>query len=212
MVEECSLLTRLLPLSRDEFRHFVQYCVKSLQLGPIISSVTTLKVFQCPLIALLRLPDKFSYFGRQESRHFWGHQCYNETDKLMNTTERLFLAVIGTSLQEAVLFAIWRWGLPYIGIELPVYVLILGMIALLVYSIVAFRVVSRTSSRKAVVGLPDMIDGKGKAVSPLSPEGQVRIKDEIWSAWATDEDIDRGEEIIVVGQDGLKLIVRRARR
>jgi membrane-bound serine protease (ClpP class) len=129
----------------------------------------------------------------------------------MNTTERLFLAVIGTSLQEAVLFAIWRWGLPHIGIELPVYVLILGMIAVLVYSIVAFRFVSRTSNRKAVVGLPDMIDGKGKAVSPLSPEGQVRIKGEIWSAWATEKDIDRGQEIIVVGQDGLKLIVRRAR-
>lgn len=130
----------------------------------------------------------------------------------MNTTERLFLAVIGTSLQEAVLFAIWRWGLPHIGIELPVYVLVLGMIAVPVYSIVAFRVVSRTSSRKGMVGLPDMIDSKGKAVSPLSPEGQVRIKDEIWSAWATDEDIDSGEEVIVVGQDGLKLIVKRAKR
>jgi membrane-bound ClpP family serine protease len=130
----------------------------------------------------------------------------------MNTTDRLFVAVIGTSLQEAVLFAIWRWGLPYIGIELPVYVLILGMVAVLVYSIVVFRVVSRTSSRKAVVGLPDMIDGKGKTVSPLAREGQVRIKDEIWSAWARDEDIDRGEEIIVIGQDGLNLIVRRARR
>jgi len=139
-------------------------------------------------------------------------QCYNETDKLTNTTERLFLAVIGTSLQEAALFTIWRWGLPHIGIELPVYVLILGMIAVLVYSIVAFRFVSRTSSRKAVVGLPDMIDGKGKAVSLLSPEGQVRIKGEIWSALATDEDIDRGQEIIVVGQDGLKLIVSRVRK
>ncbi|MDP2931428.1 MAG: NfeD family protein [Chloroflexota bacterium] len=121
----------------------------------------------------------------------------------MNTTERLFLAVIGTSLQGAVPFAIWRWGLPHIGIELPVYVLILGMIAVLIYAIVAFWVVSRTSSRKAMVGLPDMIDGKGKAVSPLSPEGQVRIKDEIWNAWSMDGDIDRGEEIIAVGRMGL---------
>ena len=131
----------------------------------------------------------------------------------MKTTERLIFAIIGTSLQEAILFAVWRWGLPYLGIDLPLYILILGMIAVLIYSVIIFRVVTRTLSRRDVVGLPDMINGKGKVVSLLSPEGQVKIKGEIWNAWSMDGDIDRGDEIIVMGQDdGLRLIVRRARR
>ncbi len=131
----------------------------------------------------------------------------------MKTTERLIFAIIGTSLQEAILFAVWRWGLPYLGIDLPLYILILGTIAVLIYSVIIFRVVTRTLSRRDVVGLPDMINGKGKVVSLLSPEGQVKIKGEIWNAWSMDGDIDRGDEIIVMGQDdGLRLIVRRARR
>ncbi|MFC1968683.1 NfeD family protein [Chloroflexota bacterium] len=59
--------------------------------------------------------------------------------------------------------------------------------------------------------LPDMINSKGKIVSLLYPEGQVKIKGEIWNAWSMDGDIDKGDEITTVGQNGLRLIVRRVR-
>ena len=130
----------------------------------------------------------------------------------MNTTERLIYAIITTSLQGVALFAVWRWGLPHIGIELPLYILILGMIAVLIVSLVAFRIGTNTFRRPAVVGLPDMIKGRGKVVSPLSPEGQVIIKGEIWSARSMEGDISRGEEIIVVGQEEFKLMVHRANK
>jgi len=130
----------------------------------------------------------------------------------MNTTERLILAIITTSLQEAALFALWGWGLPHFGIELPLYILVLGMIAVLIVSVFAFQIGTRTLSRRAVVGLPDMINGRGKVVSPLSPEGQVIIKGEIWSARSMEGDINRSEEIIVIGQDELKLLVHRAKK
>jgi membrane-bound serine protease (ClpP class) len=130
----------------------------------------------------------------------------------MNTTERLILAIITTSLQEAALFALWRWGLPHFGIELPLYLLVLGMIAVLIVSVFAFQIGTRTLGRRAVVGLPGMINGRGKVVSPLSPEGQVIIKGEIWSARSMEGDINRSEEIIVIGQDELKLLVHRAKK
>ena len=130
----------------------------------------------------------------------------------MNTTERLLIAIITTSLQGAALFALWRWGLPYFGIKLPLYILVLGMIAVLIVSFFAFQIGTRTFSRRAVVGLPDMINARGKVVIPLSPEGQVIIKGEIWGARSLEEDINRGEEIIVVGQDALKLIVNRVKK
>jgi len=60
-----------------------------------------------------------------------------------------------------------------------------------------------------VVGLPTMIGSKGKVASPLAPEGQVRIKGELWGATSDEGNIDTGEWITVVGEDGLKLVVRR---
>jgi len=44
---------------------------------------------------------------------------------------------------------------------------------------------------------------------PLNPEGQVMIKGERWGAKSIDGDVDIGEVVAVVGQDGLQLIVRR---
>ena len=59
------------------------------------------------------------------------------------------------------------------------------------------------------MGLPEMIGSTGKVVSPLAPEGTVKVKNELWTAKSTGEDIDAGENITVVAQDGLRLIVRR---
>jgi len=54
-----------------------------------------------------------------------------------------------------------------------------------------------------------MVGSKGKVVSQLAPEGQVIIKGELWGAESVDRNIDKGEQVMVVGQDGLKLIVRK---
>ena len=96
-----------------------------------------------------------------------------------------------------------------LGINLPLYVLIVAMVLWAVYAVTTFWIVTRALRKKAVIGLPTMIGGRGKAVSPLAPEGQVIIKGELWGAKSIDEDIDTGDGVVVVGQDGLKLIVRR---
>ncbi|HIH97245.1 MAG TPA: hypothetical protein HA346_06010 [Thermoplasmata archaeon] len=61
--------------------------------------------------------------------------------------------------------------------------------------------------RKPRVGKEGMIGLLGKVVEPLVPEGQVRIEGEIWTAKSIEGKIDRGEDIKVVGSDGLKLLV-----
>ena len=45
-------------------------------------------------------------------------------------------------------------------------------------------------------------------VSSLVPEGLVRIKGELWVAKSADKEIDVGAEVVVVEQNGLKLVVR----
>lgn len=47
-------------------------------------------------------------------------------------------------------------------------------------------------------------------VSRLAPEGLVRVEGELWVAKSARGKIDPGGEVIVVGQDGLKLIVRKS--
>ncbi|MEO0292311.1 MAG: NfeD family protein, partial [candidate division WOR-3 bacterium] len=63
--------------------------------------------------------------------------------------------------------------------------------------------------KKTVTGKEGMIGEKGKAKSNIikGKEGLVFIHGEIWKAIA-EEDILKDEEIVVVGFDGLKLIVK----
>ena len=126
-----------------------------------------------------------------------------------NFTARLIMAIVSTSLEEVALVVVWRWGLPELGIELPLSVLVIVMVVWLVIAVTIFVVVTRALRMKAVVGLPTMIGSKGKVASPLAPEGQVRIKGELWGATSDEGNIDTGEWITVVGEDGLKLVVRR---
>ena len=125
------------------------------------------------------------------------------------TLARLILAIVSTAAVEAALFAIWRWVLPEWGIEIPLAVLIGVMVAWAIFAVVDFWFVTRTLKRQNVVGLPTMIGSKGKVAQSLTPEGQVIIKGELWGAEAIDGNIGSGEVVTVVGQDGLKLIVRK---
>jgi len=119
------------------------------------------------------------------------------------------LAILGTLLEEAALAAVVLWGLPLLGIHLPLAGLIALMAVLLAFAVITYRLGSRALGRKPVVGLSDMVGSQGKAVSRLDPEGLVRIKGELWESKSDGRRINAGEEVTVVGQEGLKLIVRR---
>jgi len=124
-------------------------------------------------------------------------------------TARLIFAIVSTLLEEAALVALVLWGLPRLGIHLPPAGLIALMSALVAYAVITYRLGSKALGKKPVVGLPDMVGSRGKVVTPLDPEGLVRIKGELWESTSADRRINTGEEVIVVGQDGLKLTVRR---
>lgn len=125
------------------------------------------------------------------------------------TTARLILAIITTSVEETAIVIIWRWLLPELGINLPFPVLIGVMVAWAVFSVSLFIFTTRVIKKQTVVGLPTMVGSKGKVASRIAPEGLVRIKNELWTAKAIEGNIDKGEEVDVVGEDGLKLMVRK---
>jgi len=125
-------------------------------------------------------------------------------------TGRLILAIVSTVLEEVALVIIVLWGLPQIGVQIPLWGLIALMAAWSAISIFIYRAGSRALRRKPVLGLPAMIGSKGKAISPLAPSGFIRIRGELWDAISSDDRIDTGEEVTIVGQDGLKLVVHKS--
>jgi len=126
------------------------------------------------------------------------------------TTARLIIAVVSTLVVEFAFYVIWRWVLPEFDIQVPFWVLMAVMIFWAVFAVADFIFVTHILRRQTLVGLPTMEGSKGKAKSPLNPEGQVMIKGELWGAKSIEGDINIGEVVTVVGQDGLQLVVRRA--
>jgi len=123
-------------------------------------------------------------------------------------TARLIYAIVSILLEEAAIVVVALWGLPQLGIEIPLGVLITVMVLFLALSILLYQAGSRALRQKPVP-LSVMIGTKGKVVSPLAPVGLIKIKDELWQAEPVSGKIDVGKEVMVTGQDGLKLIVRK---
>jgi len=125
------------------------------------------------------------------------------------TIARLILAIVSTALEEVAIWVVWRWGLPQLGIDVPFYILVVVMVGWVVWSAVFFVFVTGTLKRQRIIGLPTMIGCRGKVTEPLTPEGMVTIRSELWQAESIECDMDKGEKVIVVGEDGLKLVVRK---
>jgi len=114
-------------------------------------------------------------------------------------------AIIGTMLEEAVLVAIVLWVLPYFGIHIPLWGLIILMIALAIVGYVSYRIGKLTFLLKPRVA-PEA-GSEGKVVTPLTPQGYVKVQGVLWKATCFEQGLETGDEVVVVGVDGLRLIV-----
>ena len=122
---------------------------------------------------------------------------------------RLIMTIFTNLLYEAIIVALLIWGLPRLGIHIPLYGITLICLAFLVYAVVLFIIGSRTLRKKPLPGFTTMVGLEGQVVSRLAPDGILRIEGELWNARAENGTIEVGSEVIVVRQYGLKLAVRR---
>ena len=114
------------------------------------------------------------------------------------------LAITTTLLEEAALAAVVLWLLPRFGINIPLWGLIIMIIALGVYNYITYRLGMKALVKKPMIS-PD-IGSRGRTTTPISPRGYVRIKGELWQA-SSSSTIDAGEEITVVGREGMTLLI-----
>jgi membrane protein implicated in regulation of membrane protease activity len=85
----------------------------------------------------------------------------------------------------------WRW---------------IAFICLLLVDVFEIWLWLRMRNRRAISGPEGMVGKQGTATTDLNPNGQARVKGELWTAVAA-HPIAAGEPIVVTGVDGIKLLV-----
>ena len=118
----------------------------------------------------------------------------------------LWFTIATDIVKGAVLLTVIVVLLPQLGITLPPWGVTLLTIALVVQSVVSYRLSRQALAKKPVVAPENIIGSHGKATTVLTPEGYVQIQGELWQA-QTDCQLEPGEEMIVTGINRLKLLV-----
>lgn len=125
----------------------------------------------------------------------------------MRGREYKILTIAVSLLEAAAIVAIVLWILPQWGIKIPVWGLILIMLAFGIYQGVTYRLGRRALTRKPVVSTEAMVGRYGKVTTPLTPDGYVQLDGELWQASSVGPYAEKGDEVIVREVNGLTLLV-----
>jgi membrane-bound ClpP family serine protease len=121
---------------------------------------------------------------------------------------RLIIALITSLLDEVLIIGVLIWGLPRLGIIIPVPVVVIVVLLFALYATVTFKLGSRILRMKPLAGLTDFKGVTGQVVRTLNPKGLIKIEGELWEARSLDGTIETGKDVVVVNQTGLKFEVK----
>ena len=116
-------------------------------------------------------------------------------------------SVISTLIEEAAIAVGLLWLLPLFNITVPVWGIILILVGFAVFSYIMYLIGHPTISYREVSAPESIVGRVGVVERPLEPDGYVKVSGELWRATCLDSPLKEGDEIIVVGIDGLKLTV-----
>jgi membrane protein implicated in regulation of membrane protease activity len=116
-------------------------------------------------------------------------------------------AFFGWMLEESILVAVVLWLLPVFNINIPLWGLAILMAGLAVFSLVRYRLGRPTFFIKPKVAAENIIGDEGTVTKHLAPEGYVKVKGVLWKAICREAEMQVGDEVEVVGIEGLKVIV-----
>jgi len=94
-----------------------------------------------------------------------------------------------------------------IGISLPVAIVI--ALPLGIFAFITHKVIIPSFHKKQVTGSEGMIGLQAEAIEALTPVGVVRVTGEYWKAKSVGGDIMAGEDVEILGLNGLVLEVKR---
>jgi len=119
--------------------------------------------------------------------------------------------VISFVLGSFLLFPPWRTpqlpSIPPVRVSPAVIVLMTALVTSFFLFIVSKGLLAQR--RKPSFGTESLPGSRGVALTEIAPEGQVHSMGEQWSARCVEGPIHAGENVEVVGREGLRLLVRR---
>ena len=118
---------------------------------------------------------------------------------------RLILTILVSLIDEAIIILIIFFVLSLFDIEMPLWLIITLVLVLSALTFVVYRALSK----KPLLGFESMIGKSGMTVSPIARKGTIKIGNELWQSETDHEYIEAGVEVIVTGQTGLKLNIRK---
>ena len=125
------------------------------------------------------------------------------------TTIKDWLIVLVALLDDVAVLGLVLLALWFFKVEIPLPVIIAIALLLGTFVFIIHKAIIPSFHKKKVTGSEGMIDLVGEVVEPLKPVGVVRVNGEYWKAKSDSEDIAIGEDVEVLGQNGLTLKVRR---
>ena len=95
------------------------------------------------------------------------------------------------------------------AMEISMNIIILIVVLTALFFLFAITFAIKAQRKKPVTGPEGIVGETGIAFSNLKPDGEIKVHGEIWNAESIDDEIKRGEEIIVTKIINLKLFVKR---
>lgn len=103
-----------------------------------------------------------------------------------------------------VLYLLWELGVEISPVVIATVIVLAAIVIFIIYKIiVSLTRIKQVGAREGLVGL------QGRVVKPLAPEGVIKVHGELWNAKSIEDSISVQEDVVVVGVDGLKLLVKR---
>jgi membrane protein implicated in regulation of membrane protease activity len=118
-------------------------------------------------------------------------------------------SIVSSVMEEAAIAVLLLWILPVFNINLPLWATITVLVAFAVFSYVSYRLGHPTVLLEGVTSPESIVGSEGIVQQDLAPEGYVQVRGELWKASSTAGGLNKGDEVIVTGIDGLKLTVER---
>jgi membrane-bound serine protease (ClpP class) len=117
------------------------------------------------------------------------------------------LAIGGTAALVTGGMLLFDTSASFLRVSWPV--LTVAAVVVLAFFMFVIRKVAQAMRRPHATGTESMTGATGVAISPLSPQGQVRLRGEIWKARAEGGDLLKDQPIVVLRTEGLTVVVRR---
>ena len=117
------------------------------------------------------------------------------------------LGIGGTAALIAGGLLLFDTSAPFLKVSRPV--LVITAVVVFAFFMLVVQKIARSMRRPHATGTESLVGTTGAVISPLSPQGQVRLHGEIWRARAEGGDLVKDERIEVLRIEGLTLIVRR---